>query len=443
MRGTRRLILLAAASTIVFGLLATTPASAASKEKILYNFCSLSNCADGAVPSFDGLTFDASGNLYGMTEFGGDGCPGDHPGCGTAYELTPGANGTWTETVLYNFCEDPKHCVYQQGNLTLDATGNLYGTAGMGGASVCYPQGPGCGVVFQLKRGAHGQWQQKILHNFQPNGKDGIYPSDTLLIDAAGNLYGTTGEGGTGSCSDGYESGCGTVFELVPSANGKWTEKVLYSFKGTDGYGPQGNLISDAAGNLYGTTYSGGNGAGVVFELTHHSGERWKEKVLHVFSGHEPDGAEPVAGLTFGPDGSLYGTTVYGGAYDGGTVFQLTRGDKGAWVEQVLHSFQNNGKDGYGPWAGVAMDKAGNLYGTTSWGGGHSSGTVFELTPGTDGKWREKVLHSFDNNGKDGTQPTAGVILDGEGNLYGTTTFGGPLGCYYGLGCGIVFEITP
>jgi len=443
MHDTQRLFLWAAASTIVFGLLAT-PASAASKENILYSFCSLSNCADGSVPA-GGLTFDASGHLYAMTYYGGDGCPNDEPGCGTAYELTPGANGSWTETVLYNFCEDAKQCIYQHGNLTLDASGNLYGTAFWGGASACAPEGVGCGVVFQLKRGTNGRYQQKILHNFQPNGKDGIYPSDTLLIDAAGNLYGTTSEGGTGSCSDGYENGCGTVFELTPSPNGEWTEKVLYSFSGTDGYHPNGSLVFDTAGNLYGTTQIGGSGRwGVAFELTSKDGKQWEENILHDFKG-TTDGGEPQAGLTVGADGSFYGTTVYGGAYGPGTVFRLTRNNKGDWAERVLHSFQGNGKDGSNPWAGVAVSKAGNLYGTTAYGGTDDRGTVFELTAGTDGKWGEKVLHSFQNNGEDGTEPTAGVVLDAEENLYGTTGFGGPYpDCYGGgLGCGIVFEIIP
>src|SRR5664279_2753958 len=276
--------------------------------------------------------------------------------------------------------------------------------------------------------------QERVLHNFNNNGTDGTFPQAGLIVDGAGNLYGTTVDGGT--------YGWGTVFELTPTAGGGWTETVLYSFgnNGTDGMWPYAGLIFDAAGNLYGTTNSGGTyGYWTVFELTPTAGGGWTEKVLYSFNANGTDGYGPVAGLIFDAAGNLYGTTLGGGTYYSGTVFELTPAAGGGWTEKVLHNFNENGTDGALPRAPLIFDAAGNLYGTTEYGGTYYDsdlGTVFELTPAAGGGWTEKVLHNF-GIGRDGTDPLAGLIFDAAGNLYGTTEYAG------NYGAGTVFELTP
>ena len=298
----------------------------------------------------------------------------------------------------------------------------------------------GGGMVFELTPKAGGGWTEKVLHNFPSDDKDGAYPLASLVFDTAGNLYGTTEYGGS--------EASGTVFELTPEAGGKWTEKVLHSFhdNGKDGYDPEARLILDTAGNVYGTTTYGGGAStyGTVFELTPKAGGRWAEKVLHRFDYNGKDGVNPYAGLILDTAGNLYGTTGGGGAYTYGTVFELTHKAGGKWTEKVLHNFNDNGKDGYLPAASLIFDSAGNLYSTTNVGGasgagcgGEGCGTVFELTPKAGGRWTEKVLHSFSDNGKDGVSPYAGLIFDAAGNLYGTTYFGGA------SGVGTAFEIKP
>jgi uncharacterized repeat protein (TIGR03803 family) len=279
-------------------------------------------------------------------------------------------------------------------------------------------------------------WMEKVLHNFNNNGTDGYYPRASLISDAAGNLYGTTIYGST--------YGWGTVFELTPTTGGGWTEQVLHSFgNGTDGGEPRASLIFDAAGNLYGTTYGGGiychsiGGCGTVFELTLTAGGNWTEAVLYNFGSFTDDGYEPSASLIFDAAGNLYGTTQFGGIHGWGTVFELTPTGGGGWSEQVLLNF---GTGGAFPQAGLIFDAAGNLYGTTSE-GGTNIGTVFELTPNVGGGWTETVLHNF-GSGTDGSYPYAGLIFDAAGNLYGTTQYGGTYNSCSG-GCGTVFELTP
>jgi uncharacterized repeat protein (TIGR03803 family) len=210
-----------------------------------------------------------------------------------------------------------------------------------------------------------------------------VLPRRTLIFDAAGNLYGTASGGGyyNNQCT----FGCGAVFELIPGSRGNWKAKVLHFFKGKDGASPSGNMVFDRAGNLYGTTSGGGQyGRGTVFELTPQSNGTWKEELLYSFNGI--DGAEP-AGLIFEAAGNLCGTTQYGGAsgprcrpYGCGTAFELTPGSNGKWKENVLHIF-GSGKDGNLPQGGLIFDAAGNLYGSTASGGSFDGGTVFEITP--------------------------------------------------------------
>ncbi len=430
MQGKTLSIGLRAVLAIIAATLFVTSTWAAAQERVLLNF----NGQDGRLPQA-GLIFDAAGNLYGTTEGGGTGSNCGAFGCGTVFELTPAAGGGWTETVLYSFGGSPDGADPLAG-LIFDAAGNLYGTTGAGGT---YDYG----TVFELTPAAGGGWTETVLHNFNYNVTDGYYPYAGLIFDAAGNLYGTTSQGGT------YGYGWGTVFELTPAAGGGWTEKVLHSFpdyNGTDGTSPYAGLIFDAAGNLYGTTSQGGTYIfrGTVFELTPAAGGGWTETVLHSF-GNGADADSPQAGLIFDAAGNLYGTTVEGGTgsnciFGCGTVFELTPAAGGGWTEKVLYSFNANGTDGYYPYAGLIFDAAGNLYGTTRYGGTSSGcapygcGTVFELTPAAGGTWTETVLHNF-GNGTDGATPLAGLIFDAAGNLYGTTSSGGT------YGYGTVFEL--
>jgi uncharacterized repeat protein (TIGR03803 family) len=299
----------------------------------------------------------------------------------------------------------------------MDSAGNLYGTTLQGGKySSCHDSGGyGCGIVFKLDTNG----VETVLHNF--NGSDGAGSSATLIMNANGDLYGTAAVGGGSGCNTGASVGCGVVFKLSGHK-----ETVLYRFTGgADGAFPWAGLVMDASGNLYGTTNAGGAyGEGVVFKLA-----GAKETVLHAFTGGN-DGGAPAAGTLINANGSLYGTAVYGGDINCnpdpcGVVFQLT-GRK----ETVLHAFKG-APDGAFPAAGLFMDAAGNLYGTTT-GGGSNGGIVFEV--GQDRK--ERLLHAF-RSANDGSKPQAGVVLDANGNLYGTTLYSGGKG-----GAGTVFEIT-
>jgi uncharacterized repeat protein (TIGR03803 family) len=306
------------------------------------------------------------------------------------------------------------------GNLTFDAAGNLYGTTFVGGS------GCRCGVVWKLAPNPDGTWSESVLHTFT-GGEDGANPLAGLIFDAAGNLYGTTGEGG------GVQDR-GTVFKLAPNPDGTWTENVLHRFAYTDGANPVAGLIFDPTGNLYGTTYYSSGFGGTVFKLTPNPDGTWTESVLYFFSPGA-DGSFPAAGLILDAAGNLYGTTVKGYISGDGVVFKLAPNPDGTWTYSVLHSF--TGADGSGPGA-VVFDASGNLYGTTLFGGskacnfGLGCGVVFKLTPTSSG-WRETVLHTFMGFGR---YPNA-VILDSAGHLFGTTS-SGKEGNY-----GLVYEITP
>jgi uncharacterized repeat protein (TIGR03803 family) len=304
------------------------------------------------------------------------------------------------------------------GRLIFDAQGNLYGTTYRGGAN-------SLGDIYELKPNADGTWTERVLYNFG-YGNDGNYPYAGLTFDSAGSLYGTTEEGGPHDL--------GTVFRLARNPDDTWTESVIKLFKGDkDGATPVSGLIFDKAGNLYGTAAGGGNlncdypnGCGVVFRLSPNQDGSWTESVIHTFCrdhGACKDGANPFAGLVFDPSGNLYGTTKGGGdGSDGvGVVFKLTPNADGSWSENVLHKFFHRQGDGAYPFAGVILDANGNIYGTTS-ALGDGWGTVFRLTPMPDGTWRE-TRHSFTYG--DGGTPVAALTSDAAGNVYGTTSVGG------------------
>ena len=403
---------------------------AAPKESLLYDFNGGSN--DGSAP-IGGLVADQAGNLYGTTGTGGSytDCSPFGQTCGVVFELTPNG-GSWTETVLYTFTGGADGGEPLAG-LAIDAQGNLYGTTAIGGSF-------GNGTVFMLAF-ASGSWTESVLYSFR-GGSDGSYPQAAVTLHN-GSIYGTTYAGGGNSCL-GAPSGCGTIFQLQPGNNG-WTENVLYRFtNGADGAFPYASLILDPAGNLYGATTQGGYlsgdcapyGCGNVFQLKH-SSSGWTLNSLYAFT-YDTDGSAPIGGLLAGPHETLYGTTSGGGAGFSGTVFQLAYA-KGIWTFSLLHTF--SGADGSAP-EGTLVGKGKYLFGTTYSGGtgsgcffGGPCGTVFMLTASANG-WKETVLHSFSDNGTDGTYPEAGLIL-GKDALYGTTSAGGP------ADKGTVFAITP
>jgi uncharacterized repeat protein (TIGR03803 family) len=270
----------------------------------------------------------------------------------------------------------------------MDKNGNLYGTtSGTGGSNA--------GTVFKLAPDG----TETVLHSFGVN--DGAYPYGSLIMDAKGTLYGTAILGGTG--------GMGTAFKVTIQGKGTSKLSVLHAFSGSDGAQPYAGLIMDSAGNLYGTTYSGGAfNAGTVFKLT----PKGKESVLYSFSGGADGNAPYLGALIMDENGNLYGTTSTGGRY--GVIFKVTP----AGEETVLYTFIG-GNDGANPSAGLVRDGKGNFYGTTLEGGSANDGTVFKLTPnGT-----ESLLHIF--GGSDGADPYAGLMMDKKGDLYGTTYVGG------------------
>jgi uncharacterized repeat protein (TIGR03803 family) len=278
---------------------------------------------------------------------------------------------------------------------------------------------------------------ESVLHSFNnsTNLKGGFQPEATLVMDSVGNLYGTTTLGGTNCAS---QDGCGTVFQLVPKSGGGWTEHVLHNFNnnGKDGMTPVAGVIFDSAGNLYGTTVGGGiYGQGAVFELSPKVGGGWIEGVLHNFNNNGKDGTAPYGSLVLDSAGNLYGTTSRGGVYDNGTAFRMSPKTGGGFTEVVLHNFISNNKDGKVPSSQLIFDSAGNLYGTTNYGGVYNYGTVFELSPPASGnQWTESVIYSFPNS-VDGFA-YYGLAIDSAGNLYGTTV---------GLtnSTGTVFELSP
>jgi len=389
--------------------------SPASTQKVLHNF---TGGNDGGNPASQ-LVFDGAGNAYGTTVVGG------LYGCGTVFELKPMAGGQWQQSVLYNFtCFGDGKNPY--GGVTFDSVGNLYGTTAAGGLDGgC--TGDGCGVIYQMVQSG-GNWMQNVLYTFT-GGDDGFGPGSSVVFDKAGNLYGTTPDGGAYSA--------GVVYELLNNG-GNWQLKVIHAFTGgNDGAaGSLGPLLLDKAGDLYGVTELGGaNGAGTAFKLSP-AGRTWNLTTLYAFKG-QPDAAFPYGGLVADSSGALYGTAYFGGANGAGAVFELRPAPAiGGWKELVLYSFQG-GNDGSNPTSTLVFDATRNLYGTTSTGGnaGCDCGTVFDLSPVGVTGWKESTLFRFGTT--DGANPYYGLTPDGKGNYLGTTASGG----LYGEG--VVFELTP
>lgn len=383
--------------------------------------------ADGGSPS-SGLLMDASGNLYGTTYYGGStsGSCGNY-GCGVVFELTPISGGGWKESVLYAFQGAPDGA-YPSGNLVFDASGNLYGTASGGGLVTGNCSKEGCGTVFELSPNQGGTWTETAIYSFQgaPNGAGPV----GLIFGAAGNLFGITPLGGN------HNNGIAYELSRTEQKDGTWSEKVLYEFSDQDGTLNPG-LVFDDQGNLYGTYYSidvqfCGFNCGAVFELKHANGQ-WTETDLFDFLGGG-NGGQPAAGVIRDRKGNLYGTAAEGGN-NFGTVFELSHSSD-QWKERMLHNFCSLNKcaDGAFPLAGLVMDSNGVLYGTTDWGGTgcRLCGVVFKLER-TENTWNETVLYDFKGGDGSGATPWS-LTLDPRGNLYGTAGGGA---------AGIIYEVMP
>jgi uncharacterized repeat protein (TIGR03803 family) len=412
-----------AGALFVFVALTANESAFGKNYTIIHSF---TGGADGGTPGA-GFVADKSGNLYSTSVSGGSFNEG------TVFEIAPDG----TETVLYSFTGGSDGA-QPQSTPVFDKHANLYGTTTAGGAN-------DLGTVFKLAPDG----TETVLHAFAGGTYDGSSPEAGLIIDAKGNLYGTTEENGSGAC------GCGTVFEIT--SNG--VEKLLYSFRGSpDGSYPVASLVADGAGNLYGTTLGGGIesnfcgvGCGTVFKLVRHGKSHWKESLVYFFLGGGNDATNPDSNLIFDKAGNLYGTANLGGDYNVchfggcGAVFKLSPAKK-IWIETLLHIFEG-GTDGASPYGGVIEDKSGNLYGATFEGGSSDKqcnafssgcGIVYRLAPDDT----EAILHTFVGSPKDGSGPQASLFDDGKGNLYGTTDEGGShLSCFEDQGCGTVFRI--
>lgn len=405
----------ARASSTSVSMRQTRPA--ASREVVLYRF--RGRHQDGALPG-DSLIADADGALYGTTVYGGT-----HDD-GTVYKLTPKGSG-YAESVLYSF-KGGKDGANPGGRLIADLSGTLYGTTTLGGNLACANVlGKGCGTVFALTQSG-SRYMKRTLYTFKGYPSDGTQP-DTLVADASGALYGSTSFGGdSGKCST-EGPGCGTVFRLSESGT-SYQESVLHSFDGGhDGLNPTDGLLMDNTGALYGTTFFGGRtGNGTVYRLLP-ARRGYAERVLYSFKG-APDGYGPNGSLIRDRTGTFYGTTLNGGTGCGsggcGTAFAL-RPSGSAYVETVLYNF-HGGYDAAFPTGGLLASKSGALYGNSGDGGSmycdHAGcGTVFELTP-SGSTYTDRVLYAFEGGRSDGQIPL-GTLLRKRGRLYGATGYGG------------------
>jgi hypothetical protein len=428
----------------VFSVAAALWAGAAwaAHESVLHDF---TGSPDGAQPA-GALIADAAGNLYGTTFWGGNNnfsCGGQ--GCGVVFKMSPPAQGqtTWSESVIYAF-PGGSGGAFPSGRIVMDAGGNIYGGTDWGGTGTKCGQ-TGCGLVYELSPPAQGQtnWTETTLYSFKGNPDAWGYA--VLAFGRGGELVGTTIDGGKG-CGG---IGCGTVFRLAPPAHGKthWTESVLYRFAGhKDGAAPAASVILDKHGNLYGTTTGqstqGSGGTAFMLSRPAPGQRRWTETVLWRFQVvRKAPGSGPYAPLIADTKGNLYGTTDLGGVgcggYGCGILFELTPPARGgtSWTETTLYEFRNRGQAGaVFPAGGVIAGKEGKLYTTTLRGGRRNyvcaefvCGAVVMLSPPSRGQtaWTAKVLHRFDGAPTDGGNPSAGLLSDGHGNLFGTTNPGG------------------
>jgi uncharacterized repeat protein (TIGR03803 family) len=378
---------------------------------------------DGSVP-MAGLITDRAGNLYGTAGGGGLGGSGCvvQGGCGTAFRLKPSGAG-WIFTPLYQFHGGTSDGGSPEARMVFGPDGRLYGTTVGGGANHdCGNNYDPCGIAFRLTPPARAcssaicPWTETVIHNFAPS-PDASNPIGAMVFDAAGNLYGASAGGA-------YYYG--DIYELTPS-NGAWSLNLAYNGF-TDG-GPTSGIVFDNAGNLYGSDE--GDGYGGVYQLQQ-SGSGWRRNELLSIIDIEDDGYLTDAPPFLDNAGNLYGSTIAYGPNGGGTVFELSAGN---WNFQVLYGLSGNG----GPEEALTMDAAGNLYGTTYQDGAHNKGSVFKLTP-SGGGWTYTDLYDF-TGGSDGEEPISNVVIDAQGNLYGTASHGGSDACYQG--CGTVWEITP
>jgi len=412
------------AATAIVAALSPVAAAQAGRSTVLYSF---SGGSDGLTPT-SGLIEDKAGNFYSTTYAGGQ---FDR---GVVFELAPDG----TETVLYSFAGGSDG-EYPQSGLAEDAQGNLYGTTTEGGTD-------NLGTVFKLAPDG----TETVLHSFVGGYDNGATPFGGVILDSKGNLYGTTQDGGSSYCP----GTCGVVYKIT--RRGK--ERVIYKFQGSpDGEYPLSSLLMDKAGNLYGTTLGGGVqsnycgvGCGTVFELSPSGKDTWSETVIYSFQGNGNDTTNPWANVIADRAGNLYGTATLGGNYNDcnfggcGAVFELSPSKNGSWMEQVLYAFTSE-KDGDTPYAGLVRDRTGNLYGTTFSGprsancAFYGCGSAFKLAP--DGTF--SVLRTFKGGAKDAANSSANLLIDAKGNLYGTSEAGGGGACNDEgqLGCGTVFRL--
>lgn len=402
---------------IVALLLLVAPSARAQTFHVIHTF---TGGGDGGIPSA-GLIADRAGNLYGTASAGGytGGNCGSY-GCGTAFRLKPTGDG-WTLTPLYVFqgWTDGANPVAR---LTQAPNGLLYGTTARGGNSTCNHQG--CGTAFKLSPPpqtcgtALCGWNETVIYRFVGGLYAGWPDGGPLVFDQTGNLYGVAGWGSTGY---------GTIYELTNSG-GTWSETDLANADNSSS-----GVVFDSAGNLYGT--NGGEGYGGIYQLVH-TGSGWIDNQLYSIINVPQDGYIMWGGVVLDTAGNIYGSTVEEGPGGGGTIFKLSAG---SWNYEVLYALDGNG----GPEESLTMDSAGNLYGAT-WGGGTNlKGNVFKLSPSGNG-WIYADLYDF-TGAADGLHPISNVLIDAQGNLYGTASQGGGGSCTTGNGhgCGTVWEITP
>jgi uncharacterized repeat protein (TIGR03803 family) len=340
--------------------------------------------------------------------------------CGTVFKLVPQTGGRYERLTIHVFSAAGTGAWNPQSGLTLDASGNLYGTTLDGGPE-------NAGTLFKLAP-TSGPWTFSVLHSFGANATDGSSPAATVTVDAAGNIYGTTPTGRAGKAKEGI------VYRLSPKTGGGYTYSILHSFgAASDGATPRGPLVFDAAGNLYGTALGGGsNEKGAVFELSPVLGGGWTESVIYNFATAVGNAPSPY--LAIDGSGNLYGTAA-GGTGNGGVAYEVSKSGA-TWTAQVLYNFcaVHGCPEGFAP-SGFIFDGAGNLYGVATSGGTYQSGTLVELSPATGGTWTATLPHTF-GKGKDGADP-AGTLLYLGGDLFGSTTLGGE------YGSGTVFQVTP